>query len=309
MPISRLEKLPLRELWKHEAHGFTRWLAENLDFVSEKIGIELSLVEREAPAGPFSADILAEDPQGNPVIIENQLEQTDHDHLGKLITYMSNLDAKTAIWITSSPRPEHETAVHWLNETLPADTAFYLLQIEAYRIGTSDPAPHITIVAGPSAVSKQVGDQKKDLAERHYLQNEFWKGLLDHVKQKTSLFDRISPGYDNWISAGSGKSGLGYNFVVLMKDARVELWINRGTAEDNKKIFDTFYEQRGAIESNFGSPLDWQRLDNRKSCRICYLIKDHGLEDKEHWKELQDKLVDAMVRLHKALQPSIQAIS
>ena len=106
-------------------------------FISEAIDMELTLVEREASAGPFSADILAEDNQGHPVIIENQLEQTDHDHLGKLITYMSNLEAKTAIWITRSPRPEHEKAVHWLNETLPADTAFYLLKIEAYKIGDS----------------------------------------------------------------------------------------------------------------------------------------------------------------------------
>ncbi len=177
MPISRLEKLPLRELWKHEAHGFTKWLVDNLDFVSEATGIELTLVEREAAAGPFSADILAEDAKGNPVIIENQLEQTNHDHLGKIITYMSNLDAKTAIWITSDPRPEHEKAVHWLNETLPADTAFYLLQIQAFRIGDSDPAPHISIVAGPSLESKQVGGQKKELAERHLLRMEFWKGL------------------------------------------------------------------------------------------------------------------------------------
>jgi len=125
--------------------------AENLDFLSETIGFQLSLDQREISAGAFSADIRAEDPQGNFVIIENQLEKTNHDHLGKLITYMSNLEAKTAIWITSEPRPEHETAVHWLNETLPADTSFYLIKIEAYKIGDSDPAPLFTIVAGPSA--------------------------------------------------------------------------------------------------------------------------------------------------------------
>lgn len=141
MTISRLQKVPLRELWRHEAHGFTHWLAENLDFLGEALGFEITLVEREATAGPFSADILAEDTDGNYVIIENQLEQTDHDHLGKLITYLSNLEAKKAIWITSAPRPEHEKAIHWLNETLPADTAFYLLKLEAYRIDDSSPAP------------------------------------------------------------------------------------------------------------------------------------------------------------------------
>lgn len=308
MPISRLEKVDLRELWKHEAHGFTRWLADNLDFVSESIGTEITLVEREASAGPFSVDILAEDTQGHPVIIENQLEQTDHDHLGKIITYMSNLDAKTAIWITSTPRPEHEKAVHWLNETLPADTAFYLLKLEAFRIGDSDPAPHLEVVAGPSLESKQVGGQKKELAERHILRMEFWKQLLELSKGKTRLFERISPTDDNWLSAGAGKSGLAYSYVVRMQDAHVELYIDRGDADVNKRIFDSFLAKKGEVEDRFGAPLDWQRLDDKRACRIRYLITGHGLADRDHWSELQEKLVDAMVKLHAALQPLVQSL-
>jgi hypothetical protein len=127
MQISRLETVPLRKSWPNETRDFTTWLAENLDFLGEALEMELSLVEQEAAAGPFSADILAEDESGNPVVIENQLKRTDHDHLGNLITYLSNLDAKAAVWIASEPRPEHEQAIHWLNEVLPADTAFYLV--------------------------------------------------------------------------------------------------------------------------------------------------------------------------------------
>uniref|UniRef100_A0A7C4Q499 DUF4268 domain-containing protein n=1 Tax=Bellilinea caldifistulae TaxID=360411 RepID=A0A7C4Q499_9CHLR len=133
-PIARLTRVPLREVWRHEALNFTRWLAENLDPLSDPTGLRLSLVEAEAAAGDFAVDILAEDADGNLVVIENQLERTDHDRLGKLITYMSNHDAKTAIWITSQPRPEHEKVVHWLNEALPGDTSFYLFQVEAARI-------------------------------------------------------------------------------------------------------------------------------------------------------------------------------
>ena len=150
MHISRLEAVPLRELWPNEARDFTTWLAENLDWLGESLEMELSLVEQEASAGPFSADILAEDGGGNPVVIENQLERTDHDHLGKLITYLSNLDAKIAVWVTSDPRPEHEQAIHWLNEVVPLDTAFYLVKVEAFRIENSPPAPALTVVAGPS---------------------------------------------------------------------------------------------------------------------------------------------------------------
>lgn len=309
MPIARLEKLDLRLLWKHEAYGFTKWLAENLDFISETIDLELSLVEREASAGPFSADILAEDNQGHTVIIENQLEQTDHDHLGKLITYMSNLEAKTAIWITRSPRPEHEKAVHWLNETLPADTAFYLLKVEAFKIGNSDPAPHLTVVAGPSLESKQVGEQKKELAERHLLRMEFWKQLLERARSKTSLFEKISPGTDNWIGASAGKSGLAYNFVIRMQDARVEFYLSRGKAEENKKIFDALQLKKFEVEERFGSMLEWQRLDNKQACRISYLIEGSGLADQDRWPQLQEQLIDAMIRLHKAFNPLVQGIN
>ena len=165
MHIARLTRVPLRELWAHEARDFTTWLAENLDLLGEALGIpHLTLVQREAAAGVFSADILADDGQERLVVIENQLESTNHDHLGKLITYLSNLDAKIAVWITSAPRPEHERAVHWLNEILPADMAFYLLQIEAYRIGDSAPAPKFTVVAGPTREARQAGEQKKEFA-------------------------------------------------------------------------------------------------------------------------------------------------
>ena len=125
MIVGKLEPVSLREIWPNEARDFTTWLAENLDFLGDALQLELSLVEQEASAGSFSADILAEEDSGNLVIIENQLERSDHDHLGKLITYLSNLQAKAAVWITSHPRPEHEIAIHWLNETLPADVAFY----------------------------------------------------------------------------------------------------------------------------------------------------------------------------------------
>ena len=186
--ISRLNKLPLRKLWPHEALNFTKWLSENLDFLSKMLGFELTLVESEASAGQFSADILAEDPRGHFVIIENQLEKTDHDHMGKLFTYMSNLEAKTAIWISSEPRPEHEIAIQWLNEILPADTAFYLLKIEA----------------------------------------------------------------------------------------------------------------------KFGAPLDWLRLSEQKTSRIEKTLTDSGLSDIEQWLELQEKMIDAMIRLEEAMKSTAE---
>lgn len=308
MSISRLQKVSLRKIWPHEAHSFTVWLADNLDFLSETLGFDINLVEREAAAGLFSVDIKAEDSEGNQVIIENQIEKTDHDHLGKLITYMSNLEAKKAIWITSDPRPEHETAVHWLNETLPADMAFYLIKIEAYQIDNSAPAPLLTIVAGPSIESRQAGAQKKELAERHVLRMEFWQQLLEKAKKKTSLHANISPSKDNWITAGAGKGGLAFNYVVRMQDAQVELFIGLGKREQNKRIFDELLSVKENVEMVFGNELEWQRLDDRQGSRIRFLISGLGLLNQEQWSELQDKLIDAMVRLEKALQPEIRKL-
>ena len=305
MAISRLTKAPLRELWKHEAHGFTYWLAENLDFLSETLGFQLTLDQREIAAGTFSADIRAEDPQGNYVIIENQLEKTDHDHLGKLITYMSNLEAKTAIWITSEPRPEHEAAVHWLNETLPADTSFYLIKIEAFRIGNSDPAPLFTIVAGPSPETKQIGEQKKEMAERHVQRIEFWGQLLERLKNELPVYKNISPNKDNWIGTTLGKSGLAYNFVIKMDESRVELYIDTGDGDRNKRIFDACYNTKEQIEKEFGGKLEWQRLDDRRASRIYFPISG-GLLQKDQWSSIQSIMIDTMKRLQKVLQPEIK---
>src|SRR3989338_196472 len=171
--IGKLQRVPLREIWRNEAQNFTTWLAENIDTLSEEIGFPLSIIAREKAVGDFSLDLVAEDSDGQIVIIENQLEKTNHDHLGKLLTYLSNLDAKTAIWVTSMPREEHIKAINWLNECTPEDVSFYLVKIEAVKIGGSEPAPMFTIVAEPTEIAKSVGKEKKEYAERHHLRKEF----------------------------------------------------------------------------------------------------------------------------------------
>lgn len=307
MQVGRLERVPLREVWHSEVE-FTTWLAQNLDSLGEKLGIDLSLVQQEASTGLFSVDILAEDGQGIAVIIENQLERTDHDHLGKLITYLSSLEAKTAIWITSGPRPEHEKAVHWLNEVVPADTAFYLVQVEAYRIGTSAQAPLFTVVAGPSPEARQIGEQKEELAERHILRRAFWAELLAKAKDKTMLHARVTPTIENWLNAGAGKSGLTYSYLIRMGDAEVELYIDRGEAEENKRIFDMLYAHKVEIEAAFEDGLNWQRQDDRRACRVRYTLEGGGLKDRDHWPEIQDRMIDAMVRLERAFRPETKRL-
>ena len=305
--IGRIEGVPLREVWKNEAKDFTSWLFENLEILGEELDMDLTADEKEKSIGSFFADITAEDGSGQKVLIENQLEKTDHDHLGKILTYVSNLEAKTAIWISSKPRPEHETAIQWLNET-GSDVLFYLVKIEACRIGKSEPAAKFTVITGPSEKTEIVGDEKKELAERHKKRHEFWKILLEKSKEKIHLHANISPSIHSWIGAGSGKRGLGFNYGVTYKYGQVELYIDRGkeSEKENKNIFDELQSYKAEIEKDFGDKLKWERLDDRRASRISKRFDYAGLNDREKWGKLQDDMIDGMIKLEKALKKHIR---
>lgn len=303
--IGRLQRVPLREVWQHEALDFTTWLERNLDVLNDALDITLSGGEREQSAGAFSVDLVAEDEAGNPVVIENQFGKSDHDHLGKLITYLTAIEAKTAVWIVSDPRPEHVGAVSWLNESSRA--AFYLLKIEAVRIGDSPPAPLVTLIVGPSEESREAGRTKKDLAERYVIRKRFWTQLLETARATTKLHANISPSETGWVGTGAGKSGLAYDYVIRRNDGHVELYIDRGkeAGPESKAIFDTLAESKDAIEAAFGESLDWQRLEGRRACRIKKDIDLGGYRDEDKWPEIHAAMIDAMIRLEKALKPYI----
>lgn len=307
--IGKIERVPLREVWKKEATDFTAWLFSNIEVLGEELDLVLTPDERERSVGSFSVDITAEDEFGNKVLIENQLEKTDHDHLGKILTYVSNLDAKVAIWVSSDPRPEHKTAIEWLNET-GSGVRFYLVQIEAYRIGDSEPAAKFSIVTGPSEKTEIVGGVRKEMAERHKLRYDFWKALLEKSKNQTSLHSNISPGTANWIGTGSGIRGLGYNYSVTNKFGQIELYLDRGKErdEENKKIFDKLFSRKSEIEKDFGEPLHWERLEDRRACRISKKYDFAGLKDPNMWNKLHENMIDAMIRLEKALKKHLKSL-
>jgi hypothetical protein len=255
--IGKIERMPLREVWKHEALNFTTWLQDNIDVLNEALDIELASVEREQSAGAFSVDLVAEDADGDPVIIENQLERSDHDHLGKLITYLTAMDAKTAIWIVSEPRPEHVAAVSWLNESSSA--SFYLFKVEAIKIGDSDPAPLLTKFVGPSEEAKDIGKKKRELSEQGRARYRFWTQLLDLAKTRTKLHSSISPTEGNWVGASVGVGGIVLIYSTTKGGTGLELEISRGKdrADENARIFNELKSHQAEIESDFGHPLEW----------------------------------------------------
>jgi len=307
--IGRLEQVAIRDLWKHEERGFSAWLESNLDVLSDAIGVELSEPQRESLAGNFQVDLVAEDQNGDRVIIENQLEGTNHDHLGKVLTYLTNLDAKAAIWISTAPRPEHIRAIQWLNETTPDNIAFYLVRLAAYRIaGHEQTAPLFTVIVAPSVEAKSFGREKKELAERHILRLRFWEQLLDKAKQRGVLLHaQRSPSKDSYISAGAGvQAGISFVYVAWMsEETAVELYIDTGDKDENKEIFDALFAKKQEIEKAFGSSLSWERLDEKRASRIRYTLKEGGLIDESKWQIIEDAMIGAMDRLSRAVKPHL----
>jgi hypothetical protein len=307
--IGKIKHVPLREVWKHESLDFTKWLEENLDVLSDKIGIALLNVEREKNAGDFNVDLVAEDENGNPVIIENQLAKSDHDHLGKIITYLTVIEAKAAIWIVSEPRSEHVKAISWLNESSAA--SFYLLKVQAIQIDDSKPAPLLTLIVGPSDDARHIGERKKEMSERYSIREQFWSQLLVYSRTQTKLHATISPTRHNWISTGAGLSGLAYNYAITQHEAYIELYIDRGKDSDdeNLQIFQQLRQHREEIETNFGEPIDWQELENKRACRIRKTISGGYRDPESNWPDIHKRMVDTMVRLEKALTPYIKKLT
>ncbi len=309
MNISKLEIVPMREAFRHEAHNFTVWLESNIDALSKRIGIELSVLEREKAVGSFNVDLFCEDDQGNYVIIENQLERSDHDHLGKLMTYMVNLEAKTAIWVTPEVRPEHQRVIDWLNESTSADYSFYLVQVEAVKIANSPYAPLFTVLAAPDEQTREIGETKKELAESDYRCKEFWSGLLQKSKSRTKLFSAISPSKDRWLSTGSGKAGISFNYLIFKNEAGIELYIDSSDQDKNKAVFDILSTEKEIINAEFGDDLNWMRLDDKQASRIRWIVAGYGgLNDPESWSSLQEVLIDAMIRFDKVLRTRISKL-
>lgn len=305
--IGKMERVDLREVWKNEARDFTSWLFDNIDILGDELNVSITPIEKEKRVGSFSADILAESEEGDPILIENQLQKTDHDHLGKLLTYVSNLEAKKAIWISKEPRSEHERAIEWLNE-LTSDVDFYLVKIEAYKIGDSDPAPKFTVIAGPTESGKVAGNEKKKLAKRHKKRLKFWEGLLKINKNKTNYFSNCKPKIYYYTECSSGISGFSYYYAIKQKSASIGLTINKGEKDINNRIFNQLLQNKDGIEKSFGEKLSWYSKEDIKSSWIYKEYKYAGLKDEGKWGKLQEKMVDGMVKIINAFDKYIRAL-
>jgi len=305
--IEKLEKISPRDIWETEPK-FSDWLFDNIETLGEKLNMRLTATEREKRAGDFKADIIAEDETGQKVLIENQLSLTNHEHLGKIITYLANLDVKIAIWISSNPRSEHEKVIDWLNEFGPG-ISFYLVKVETYKL-KNILTVIFNVISEPTEEAKIIGEEKKEYAQTDILRKDFWTKLLDKARDKTKLHANVSPNIWNWVGAGAGRAGITYQYVISNKYGGCEIYFDRGKEyadpNINKIRFDKLYRYKDKIERILGEKLSWERLNNARASRIAIYFEDGGLRNKEKWDNLQDKMINAMVRIENVFKEYIQ---
>lgn len=268
--LSKLVQIPLRDVWKHEALDFTQWLAlpENIEHLSDAIGVDIINTQTEVGVGQFHVDILAEDESGRKIVIENQLEPTNHDHLGKIITYASGLQAEVIVWIVERAREEHEQAINWLNENTTENANFFLLQIEAWKIGDSAPAPRFNVIAKPNdwaKTIKQSGTGNK-VTELKLQQQSFFEELREYGEQNAKYIKSWqTPRAQHWytIRVGSSQAKISVTLNSKEQQVAVELYIN-----DSKELFNKILMKKDEIEEKLGMKLDWQELPDKKASRI-----------------------------------------
>jgi hypothetical protein len=307
--FGKLKRLHPRDMWSNEARDFTPWVAEHIGELGEALGMELELTREEAAVGDFSLDILAKEVGRNrPVVIENQLTATDHDHLGKLLTYASGFDARVVIWIAYSIREEHRQALEWLNERTDSDTEFYGVLVEVLQIDDSKPAYNFRAIVFPNEWKKSIQNPLPgQTSEKNEKYREYFQRLIDELREKHRFTNARKGQPQSWYSFASGISGitLGMCFAWNNK-ARIEVGIDVGEQERNKELFDTLYSKKDQIESEYGESMIWERLDDRKSSRIA-LYREGSIEgDTESLEDLMKWSITHLIKMKKTVIPRIK---
>ena len=257
--LAKLKKVELRDVWSHEALDFTKWLAqeENLDLLSEEIGVGIKLIQTEANVGRFNVDILAEEENSDrKIIIENQLEDTNHDHLGKIITYASGFDAEIIVWIVKDFREEHQRAIDWLNEHTDEGINFFLIKIELWQIEGSNPAPRFDIISKPNEWAKALKKESSggELTNTKIQQLDFWTRFRSFVQKNDTTVRLQTPRPQHWynVSAGSSEAHIGLTINTRENLMGCEIYINR-----NKEMFSFLKEHKEEVEREIGEKAEW----------------------------------------------------
>lgn len=306
--LGRLTRVELRHIWASEAIDFTPWLAreDNLALLGEALGIDLELEAQEKAVGPFRADILCKDiGTGAWVLVENQLERTDHVHLGQLLTYASGLDAVTIIWIAARFTEEHRSTLDWLNKITDETFRFFGLEVELWRIGESPAAPKFNVISKPNDWSRQVRQAARviddaDISDTKRTQLAYWEGLHAALVAKAGPVSgqrKAQP--QSWMNYAIGRTGfmLGAVMIRPRRQIRAELYI---TGSKAKSFFRALLRDREAVEAEIGYPLDWDLRPDGQDTRIFTALDNVSPDDQADWARQHDWLAQKLNDLHRA---------
>ena len=320
--LGKLQQVELRNIWTSEADDFTPWLAqeENLILLGDAIGVELEFEAQEKNVGPFRADILCKDTAtDNWVLIENQLEKTNHVHLGQLMTYASGLKAVTIVWIAKRFTEEHRAALDWLNEITDDRFNFFGLEVELWQIGGSEVAPKFNVVSKPNNWGKGVtagfSDVKNTaLTDSKLLQRNFWTAFSEYVKEQGSNIKTTKPLPQHWMNIAIGRSGIKLAAIASFWDSVAESFSSHELRvelvlfdNNSKTYFDQLDSVKEEIEKEIGGQLTWYNPPEKRMCRI-HIRKSTNLEDKDNWPEQHEWLLSKLQLFYKVFATRVKQL-
>ena len=310
--LGKIEKVDLRSVWSNEATDFTPWLSkqENLDALSEVLGMDLEAIATEQFVGPFRADLLCKDAYTQAtVLIENQLEKTNHSHLGQILTYGAGLNVKTIIWIASRFTDEHRAALDWLNEATDEGFSFFGIEIELLRIGDSAPAPQFKIISQPNAWSKNIRETAQhsgELSGAKQQQLAYWTAFREYVKDHGSSLRLQKPLPQHWTNLAIGRSN--YWLCARVNTLAENISADLNIGEKNKAGFNALYAQKDEIEREFGSPLTWNELPQKIQSIIGITKDDADIMNEADWDNQFAWLADKLEKLDKVFRRRIREL-
>lgn len=317
LALGILTKVELRDIWVSESADFTPWLAKpaNLAILSETLGLELEFEAQEKPVGPFRADILCKDiGTDNWVLVENQLERTDHGHLGQLLTYASGLEAVTIVWIAARFTEEHRSTLDWLNRITDDSFRFFGVEVELWRIGQSLAAPRFSIVSKPNNWSKLMHQAARvidatELTDTRALQLAYWTEFQTVLMSRGGAFVRDrKPQAQSWMAYSIGRAGFTVNGAMVRprKQVRAELYLGNAHA---KAFFYLLHADRDVIEREIGYELDWEELPQGRDSRISISLPDAAVDDQSDWARQHGWLAGRMTELHRVFANRVRQLN
>lgn len=309
--LAKLEPVAIRTVWPSEASDFTPWLSQedNIALLSEAIGLDLEVAAREMPVGPFRADILCKDVATDHwVLVENQLECSDHIHMGQLITYAAGLEAVTIVWIAREFKDEHLAAIQWLNEITAERFSFFAIEIEAWRIGPSPVAPRFNVVARPNDWSRSIErevERETELSQGRQTQLEYWTVFKEFLEAQQSQLRSQTPLPQGWSAFAIGTSGyrLAATIVIRRRSIHVGLYLETSAA---KECFRKLEAEKEAIEAEVGEPLEWLELPHRNRSQI-ELRREADVNNREDWPQQHRWLTERLEKFRRAFAERIRA--